>query len=648
LDFNNDSTNDFLLSGNQSKYFVVHKSLKNNKISPPKKKFFFFPISEIKKFNTRKIWGDFYIALSYSRQLAALVSFTNYGTLQLLNTHSFKSSPSHLCVADVDSSGKMQALIYGFNFNGLSIIKENNFILEEKKYLTDEPFACADFIDLNYDGYPDIIAYNTLENSFKFLINNQNGVFNLIRVLKLQNEIKYFKTTDVNNDGFTDVAMLQNKMFTILMGDSVSSFNKSIKIKLNFSAKKFFIITNKKSSVKTFLFLTNKGDVFSLETKGKLDSTLPKPFILRHKIKDIFIFEDSSFAPTIYLYSQMGLILKLLNNDNLPSKYVYLTGGYVTNFYFHHSPNLFVLPDSTGLSENIYWGKENFLFHRKILLPYFYKYSAVSFKNDYIHLVQYSQYDTTIQFILFNNSRDNLTVRYLNFKKQIVDLEWLIDSKNNLILTTILKDSLNQYTAKLFAFRNQQFVEIFNPKIQIAPGTINFDRSGHTKKIFWENPSGRLLLEKEYFKEGVFKSWKIITDSDTLNSPLIKVPKRFRIAGSLTNKIILKKRLLKFGHGKIFSSPLRLSKRFYFFIKNIKIIKEFYWDKISTLLLTDKNKKLYLLKYFWNRKKIELKKIIDSFIPNIYFVTQFNKNKVYLVYLDNETNIITLKKISAD
>ncbi len=650
LDFNNDGINDFVLTGEHSKYFIVQRSLKNKNISPPIKKFFFFPIAEIKKFNTRNVWGDFYIAVSSAKKLAALVSFTNFGTLQLLNTRSFKSSPSHLLVADIDSSGKKQAIVFGANFDGIDVIKEKNFILRSKKYLRGEPISTADFIDVNYDGYPDIAAYNALTGKLKLLINNQTGGFNFLRSINIGGDINYLKSSDFNNDGFEDIALLQNDEFKILLGDSVSSFKNKVILDLNFKAKKFFILSSKNNDFKQLLFLTqNNCNLYSLTIKGHSYSQRPKPFILGRNIEDVFEATDSLNNVEIYLYSNKGRIFKILKNANFPQEFVYLTGNNVSGLFFHHSPFLIVSSDSSQIEETIVRRAGNLMLKEKLPLPYLFKTLLPLFSKRTIRFVQYSQGDSLLHFVSIGKDGGKTNSQYFDLKNKIADVEWLKALSKKYFLTAICVDSAGNYFTRNFNLINQTLKPNYDTILKFSKATSVKSKTEKSKAFYWEINEGKLLLEKKYSNGKIITRRIVNSKNASRNSLIISIPNGFSVANAPENAILIEDGKIRIKNKNKISPTHKIGRKLLGLLKSVGTIKGVYANGSSYFVASPGiGKGLILLSYSWVDNKFKIKKTIESFNSNTYFVTRFKKNKVYLVYLDNEEKIIKFKEISAN
>jgi hypothetical protein len=226
LDFDNDNKTDFLLYNPLNNNISVQKStFIDNKITSIKRSSG-ISITDLKPVIQLKRKELFYFAISQKDRKAALFSISRGGEVRTTMQYKFDSYPSSLAVADVNGDGNSEAIVCGNNFKGISLFLLRNRP-EEIKVVPEGVYSSAQFIDLNYDGFPDVVAYDARKNSLVFFTNDQNGNFRKARNIKFDPSVKSFKTADVNSDGYMDIILSKQKGFNVLEGDSVSSFKKS-------------------------------------------------------------------------------------------------------------------------------------------------------------------------------------------------------------------------------------------------------------------------------------------------------------------------------------------------------------------------------------------------------------------------------------
>lgn len=212
-----------------------------NGYSKPAEKFFYYNISNFRLFKSGAGGEPVYLFTNRLERLAGLTSFTKYGTLQLLNTIKFDSYPSNINVARMEGGRKRHAVISGHNFNGLSILSENNLVLSERKILTDRIFQSIVIEDFNDDGLNDIVGIDVLKNSLVFFYNYDSLNFIEERLYAVEEKISNLKSVDFNKNRFHDLIFNTQNHIVIFLGDSVYSFKRKFHIKTAYPASDFTV-----------------------------------------------------------------------------------------------------------------------------------------------------------------------------------------------------------------------------------------------------------------------------------------------------------------------------------------------------------------------------------------------------------------------
>ena len=184
----------------------------------------------------------------------------------------FDSYPENIFTGDIDLNGNEEILVSGSGFDGLSILFRSNGGIGERKIVTGTSFSEAIFTDLNDDGYPDVLAFNILEYSLQFFINNTNGIFRLSRSIQYQEKINLLQTLDLNRDGFQEIILAVGNRVEILSGDFQASYKNKTLIKLEyvpsaihfgyFNGDKFFDLAISKDKSRLSIHFGKRGGEF--------------------------------------------------------------------------------------------------------------------------------------------------------------------------------------------------------------------------------------------------------------------------------------------------------------------------------------------------------------------------------------------------
>lgn len=260
IDYDNDGVKDLFLYGSNTKSFVIHRGLKDSTFAGPIKKFFFFPIDDIKWLTKTKKGDDYYIFVSRNKRLAGLVSFTNSYSLQLLHTIEFNSYPSSIKIADLNDNGTNEALIYGNNFNGIQHLRNKGFKIETKEINDENVFSDLTIKDFNQDGVMDIVATDILKNTITFLENSEVNGFVQVREIELEENLFSLQVIDYDNDSFNDLVISKENGLDIFLGDSVNSYSNKMEFNTSFTPEPFIITDIYEDSFLDLVSINNLDD----------------------------------------------------------------------------------------------------------------------------------------------------------------------------------------------------------------------------------------------------------------------------------------------------------------------------------------------------------------------------------------------------
>jgi hypothetical protein len=190
-------------------------------------------ISQLKQLKDKDNSTNYFVAIERKLRKVSLLSISFDSLKEKLEEITFDSYPEKICTSDIDLNGKEEILVSGSGFDGLSVLFRSGKNFGEKKIITGTSFSDAILVDLNDDGYPDILAFNILENSLQFYFNNTNGEFRLRRSIQFPEKINQLLSVDLNKDGFQDIVYSVNNRIEILFGDFQSSYDNKTTIQLD-------------------------------------------------------------------------------------------------------------------------------------------------------------------------------------------------------------------------------------------------------------------------------------------------------------------------------------------------------------------------------------------------------------------------------
>jgi len=636
-DFNEDGNSDFILYGVNKKEIIIHRSKEDGSLRRPRKKFFFYPITEIKKLNKRKDFGSFYVVLSKPEKRAALVTFTKYGTLQLLNIKKFHSYPSYLETGDTDGDGKNEALVCGGNFDGLSLLREKDFVLKETKIVSGVSFVKAKIIDFNYDGYPDIVAYSKLNGEMFFLKNDADGNFVKIRNFPLFAEARDFDFYDFDKDGFQDMIIFRKNSFVVFKGDSVSSFGERRNYDFNFSVG-IWKLTDVNDDGETDILMgadSNRTLFCSLGKKGHFSS----PFQIdgNVSVQDIFIRSPQSDSSQIFVYGKDGVIYKYLNSKEMPSDFFLVSPFKISAFDICADKHFFLKALDTAR------GKEA-LFYGKNPRELFLKTRFETVHNHAFRCFESSVSTVTINFALsnsvvavssFNVLNGKETSSFSLFDGKIMDLQVFNWTKKLAHLVAVLiADSTDSLHLKGFYIKKGKIFEPnLNLKANIVPPRLNNARM--PKIIVWRDS----LTDK------IIKEKTGVDYSESKADITVTLPSAFQIPEEKQKPPFMK-------NGKIYFEGKDNKVRSFYFRKTSRLKEtnnfrtSYLFDKYKQFFFvsSENSRTLHIVAFDEKKGKFKHSTLIESFPINRYFVARFGEN-IYAVLFDAKKGKIKFEKI---
>lgn len=632
-DFNEDEYPDLIFYTPQRNNVIIHPSDGENHFKEPINKFFYFPISDINFFGS-KGKTKLHIFVSRTERLAGLISFTKYGTLQLMNTVKFDSYPDKTIVADIDGDSKNEALVFGSAFKGLSLLSEQQYILSEKQIIKDRSFTEASFADINYDGHLDIVAKDIINNSITIFTNDNEGNFYEDRSIPVNTSFSNLSLLDFDKDNFLDIVFSNKNFIKLFRGDSVSSFSQTKLFELNEDIDQAFFDDFNKNKNIDILFSTENVGTSNLaifdNRLGKFEIT--KTSELRG-LRSIKLIKD--FNSKLVSLSDNGKFIITRNIDSLEQAAQIFMGNSpqaITPFDYNRdgTSDLAVI-DKSSLSLNLLIS-DSLLFQKRFRFPVVDAFESCEL---------YDSKKTEKVFHFYSDSSRLIEVLRLDLRNNIYSSEKLyspypirdlaISSDTSEIyqtISTIVENDYRQgtiiYEYKDFHYVPSQFEpldsNIVTAKIGADNNIIQWSRNDSVYNLINYNfiSGSSDTLDSFSFQndsaEIKFIQTKIFRNKNNISS-LISVNDTTTIIGFENSTITKEQLYLETKKNEIQLCPLN------------KIL-----NKDGILFLLDGSNKL---------NKITLPNYIESERVNSYFVTHFYGKK-YIVYTTDSNNLITL------
>jgi hypothetical protein len=437
----------------------------------------------------------------------------------------FDSFPENVYPGDIDLDGNDEVLVSGSGFDGLSLLYRAGNNIGERKIISGTSFIEAILIDLNTDGYPDILAFNILEGTLQFFYNNTNGDFSLERSLSYPIKLHLLKTGDLNEDGFDDIIYLSGTSLEILFGDFQSSYEvkTSVQLKAGPEGIQFGSFNNDNSI--DFAYLNSNDGTINLRF-GKPDfefyeriTYVQRPFAKSfvkfnyNKSDAIAVLSEDgelSFISKLKSFNSGVKIIPAIEPDEINKFDLGNDGGTDISFIDHNdnSLNLFI---TNNLSvPSAYYSFPLLEDHREIITDEFYKQR----KTFYC----YTKGKPLIEVLRYNFKTNKLSRRQLYAPGNIFDLT-LQRVDSSLVNVFILYNK----QSKLFLgkFENKDMSVTFKeyPFIDRNVTLAELQINNNPKAYYWKSEGDFNYFDMAEIKTGpyIYKNFFQVRKSDSLS-----------------------------------------------------------------------------------------------------------------------------------
>ena len=656
LNFNNDSYTDLLLFNPDSKKIEALVGEKNGGFGKPFLYSIPYEITNIRNLIDKNKIIKKYAFVSRQRMRAGIYSFTSSGRPYLNYSIKFKSYPENISSADIDKKGKDEFLISGSAFDGLSIVYQTNSGLKEKKIISNTSFSSAILTDLSNDYYPDIAAFNILDNSLIFFYNNGAGVFRKVRSIKFDQPIHNLYSTDLNLDNYNDLIFSEGRSIKIIYGDSASSYSTSTILNTHFKPDKIITGDFNRDGKMDIAYSNNEVGIISIFFGKDANNFYPEViYTKKNGVQNIIPFY-SKFVNGIAAVNLDGYVFTITNlppylesaNISLggrPSALSVFDDGnngisdicYIDNFT--HSLDM-IVRNASGIPSVFYSYpiNEN---HSQIIvdniLPRIKTFFCHSYGKKLIDIIK-------IDFALNKVERNSV---YAPGDIEDMEIKHTDNNFDNIYLTYKNDKSVG---LSILEYKDYKY-SISNYPFNITAYSSSVLLNNEIGMIYWSEKNNIQTLSKAVLSGGT------ITNNVLFNSKMDSVVSIFSFAGDLFNNdkdaciSILKTKNNKF-------LTVTNDKKT-FIIRSSEIPNYFNIDQLNQLFFGEIRpsglKKLYV--YFPDKnfistidfinkgRDIVIPKLINVENVNSFFIKKMSSRNFHLVYTNNSNGCITIKQL---
>jgi len=635
-----------LLSNNSDHNFELKEFLLNSELS------------QLKPLGDKYQKAKYLIAIERKQRKISLHTLSPDMLNQNIAEITFDSYPEKIQTADIDLDGIEEILVSGSGFDGLSILSRSESNFGEKKIITETSFSDAIFIDLNDDMYPDVLAFNILENSLQYYLNNTNGEFRLNRSDRYPARINLLQAVDINLDGIKDIVYSVNDNLEILCGDLQSSYERKKTIWLDMipSGIQFGDFNNDEIIDIACIEYQNKINVFF----GKEDSTFYEGITYlqnsslinfskfqNQNSENIACLFESGEINTIATVSEIQSDIRIVPSikSGTVKKFDYAEDDVPDISYideYDNSLKLF-LNDERGIPQEFY----SFPLvdsHKEILVDEFFKRRKIFYC--------YTKGSPLLEVLRYNFYTNKLYRKQLYAPGEILDVA--LQRMDSTVVNVFLVYNKN---SKLYLgkFENRDLSVTFR---EYPPIDRNVNLAGllvneNPEIYYWKSEGDSLQFKSVEIISGpnINKTHFEISESDSLKVDLYRSDTYYNDYPSLVSFVQLKtdNYMLVLSGNKISVSKniinpsakkIKKFDRGYFGGTSVKGINNF-------TVNTEDDFYIYKLVFSDKARSFTLRRMLDAENVSDYFFARLDKKNYYMIYSNKKEgylSILPLKK----
>ncbi|WP_304130923.1 VCBS repeat-containing protein [Ignavibacterium album] len=656
FNYNKDSYTDLLLFNPLKNESALLTGEKNLQFSNPKKIKFSFEPAQFKPVYDSLLQISYYAFTSRRSRIFGILNFNENGNPTIIHSVKLNSYPEVIDATNADYKGKTTFLVCGKSFDGISLFTITDEKLEEEKVISGTSFSFAQFIHLNSDDIIDIFAYNLLERSFFFLVNNGRNEFNVSRKIHTDEQINFLQIFDLNSDSFKDIIFSDKSGIKILFGDPLYLFEKRTTIPTEFDAETIAVADFNHDGMFDLLYSSKDGGIVSaIFAKNQISFFDEIIYLQTTSVSEIIPFFSKFVYGAVYLNEagELGILSQLTSfKDDLTltmavSPEEVISFDYNNNgindlaFIDNYDKRLkFLLRNNLGIPA-IYFSVKLFGTHKKSVCfdksdsgKIFYSFSP---DERLIEIL-------SVDFSSFNFKRENLYA-----EGKIIDLMvtpstesrpniHLLIHKNNKLLYGVYTFSSIKYVFVSYTEISENWFDalILNPfENLIAYWTTNSTKFQLVFNKYLTHSSSRQIIYSLSTESKIktFSTRTLLSEDLFIYSSAVEDKSRFRLLIFDQNLAVYSKKL----------TQSRLQGNAVNRITNVNHIS---FGNDNLLYFYDEALKNFN-KVFVNRyyNRFNVIKIFDNIYIKNFLVTKLDTRNKHLVYIDSADNLIKVKKI---
>jgi hypothetical protein len=651
-DFSMDGYRDLILfTGAESKYSVLTSDSKSN-LNKPSERNSGFTITQVHSLGN-EVSGRNYLVISRKNRQVALSSFSKSGSLISSGKVKLKGFPANLDIGDVNANGRNEGIVSGPSLNGLYIIEENKRTLTSRPVVEGKVFTASVFVDLDYDNYADVAAFDPILNDLILYENNHRGGYSEARSFHFEEEIKELRAADFNTDNFIDLVFIDKGKLTVMLGDSVSSFRKKIIFDTPVPVSNYAIFDFNGDGYNDVAFINGeRGELYISFAKNTKEFYPPILYMKKDSLIDLAAYVDRGGRKLALLSSggKVFLINSTRIDDNEFSVSLGLKPATVQSFdYLGDSFKDICFVDEADFSLKLLLNERRNFFRTYIRIPI--KCGCNQIKVDDSH----SKLKT---FFLFKNDSRTLEIVRVNLENftsqnRVVyldgtteDLKFTSDRLVDRLTVNVLVKKNNILALQTFDLRDFKVYMSGTEEVAANVSASCISHEVYKDIYYFTNSSDGAVLMKSTFERKIVDRNPVFTLRENLNEDthysLISMdqnidrykPTLATVSARKANLLYLlyKNKVDKFAlKAKVSFSPM---------------LQSSYDEGNNALLIGFKDElgKLHGISLKLSGKSIEEKVLLDIPGFNSYILQNLGGMRRYLIYSDNSKNVLTFEK----